>query len=237
MVQVKVKEIVLCLLVVLSSCTSSSLKSFDRILTEETTETQDLPPAIDEDFVETPEDSILADDPLANLKPIDEEETLPAEIELKGGKLFLLRMTVAAEWSDEFDDKTSAAFNNLATELGAELKTFVEKKLEVNETEFKLIEVQPIKASSEAIYVTFLVSSVTELNGEDFSNAISNQINLYEAIEKFKVMTNDFAVENVTEEDLHNSLRNEEVEEQMPGSGSITSLLLLTFCAIKFNLK
>ena len=201
MVQFKVKENLLCMLLLLSGCNSSFIKNSDTTLSAEATETPDLASSVEtiteENFLEAPDQS---DDGLQFYN----DETQPIETELRNGLMFRLMMTFAKDWNDDFSEKSSIAFYNLATELGEELKEFVDEKLKLkglNGTEFKLVEASPSQDSLKKMYATFLVSSINELSGEDLSNSILNQINLYEGIIEHKVTNDGFVLENISEEE------------------------------------
>lgn len=205
-VEMEVKIVLLFLVLVLGRCNSSFLKTLDKGLTAAATESPDYGFIGLPDLSSTTEENSLeAPDHPEYTQTVNDEETQAIEIELRNGFMFRLMMTVIADWNEDFNDITSATFKQLASKLGSELADFVGEKLELNVanvTNFKLVEVQPRKDSSE-IYVTFVVLSTMELVGEDLSNVISNQINLYERINEYKASIDEFTMENLSEKDAH----------------------------------
>ena len=213
MLKIKVNEIVLCLLVVLSVCNSSFLKTFDNDLTAAATEmpsieftlTPDLPSTeitTEEISTETPEEAEpthFIDQPVEDVLS---HETQPAETH--NGSLFRLMMTVYTKWNDDFMEKTSVTFNKLATELGGELIDFIDNSYELaemNVTVFKLVEVRPSKDSLEKVYVTFIVSSKKEFKSENLRNLISNRIISQGGIYEYKVTIESFVLESISREE------------------------------------
>lgn len=157
---------------------------------------------------ETPE--VLPDSqPLEYL----EEKTISAEnlstdltepIEIKDGSLFRLMMTIKQNWTDDFMDKKSEPFINLAVGLGGELIDLIDNSQEAkdpNITSFKLVEVRPSKESKEKVYVTFIVSAKKEISGEEMSIAIKNRVAIYGSIYSYEATIEGFNLANITEEE------------------------------------
>lgn len=125
-------------------------------------------------------------------------------VEVQNGSYFLLMMTILQDWTDEFMNKESDAFLQLSKKLGGELVDFIDNSQEtseINVTDFKLVEVRPSKDSRSSIYVTFVVSSKRELNGEDLSGALSSRILLYGEIYEHKVSIDGFSFKNISQEE------------------------------------
>lgn len=201
-----VNEIVVCLLFVLTGCNSSYLKTFDELIAEPT----DLPPL---EFTVSPDwssttatmEEVETEAPeihLAQSESTNSYETQP--IELHNGPVFRLMMTVVTKWNDDFMERTSPLFNKLASELGSELMDFIDnsqEESEINVTNFKLVEVLPSKDSSEKVYVTLVVLSKKDFNGEDLSNAISSRIISHGGIYEYKATIEGFVLENISREE------------------------------------
>lgn len=221
MEKVKVNEIILCLLVLLSGCNSSFLKSFDNELTADVTEnpsieftaTPDLPsaePTTEENVTEAAQpDHRNRTDFEHIVKPSHPEvernnSSVTQPIDRNNNSIFRLMMTVFAKWNDQFMEKTSSTFTTLANELGVELMDFIDNSQEsnaINVTDFKLVEVLPSKDSSEKLYVTFVVTPSKEFAGEDLSNAISSRILNHGGIYEYKATIEGFVLEKITREE------------------------------------
>lgn len=141
----------------------------------------------------------------------EDELTEPATI--NNGTFFLLKMTVKESWTDNFMDKKSDSFNQLANSLGTELIDLIDntqQSKQQNLTNFKLVEVRPSKESKDKVYVTFLVTAKNEISGEEMSNEIKNRVSIYGGIYTVQATIEGFAMTNITEDEA-NDLESEKV--------------------------
>lgn len=110
-------------------------------------------------------------------------------------------MTILESWDDEFMNKSSLKFKDLAENLGAELVDFLDNALqstETNLTSFNLV--LACSFSHHETYVTFIVSSKKELSVEDLAGAISNRIIIEGRIYDRNATIEGFVFEQVDKE-------------------------------------
>lgn len=189
--------------------------------TETTTETVTEVSQMENDVTES-----FFNSPLVQLSENESTADETELVEIPSGTYFRLMMTVFQVWTDDFMDKSSEKFQQLDTGLGSELIDLVDnsrESLEPNLTNFKLVEVLPSKDSIEKVYVTFVVSSKTEISGEDLSNKISTRISLYNGIYDYNATNEGFKIQLISREA---ALEYDE-EKSKCDSGNVSSSLCL----------
>lgn len=157
---------VLCLFVVLRVCHSSTI-SISETFFQETITNEPV------DYMSTEPTTEILQGAENSFGFALHEETPVIE------SFFRLSMTFIKEWDDEFMNKSSIKFMNLANDLGAELMDFVDNALQSSEpnlTNFKLV--LACSFSQHETFVTFIVSSKKELQQEDLARTITNRINI-----------------------------------------------------------
>lgn len=186
----KIVKIILVFAVALN-CESSTLKNLEDVdAFTESPEISSTEEVVTEEILEE-----ITEELYESAKP---DETPAAGI--KRGFFFLLSLTIDEKWNDDFFSRSSEVFKTLDTHLGAELIDFVDNSVEateVNTTNFKLIEVLPSRDSK--LYVTFVMTSKTELDGEVLFNAITNKIITYQEIYDYKATIDGFVLRNIDE--------------------------------------
>jgi hypothetical protein len=155
-------------------------------------------PSIEESNTESYFVDSIADEPsIENLKS---DET--PEVNIGNGRFFELKLTIEETWNDDYLNRSSDIFKQLGKNLGAELIDLADNSLEakeINTTNFKLIEVWPAKVSA-GIYVTFLMTSENEIDGENLHLKFSNQIRINNEIYTYKATLDGFVFKKINEE-------------------------------------
>lgn len=124
------------------------------------------------------------------------------EASIKNGNYFLLRLTIDEKWNEDFCNRSSDVFKTLAKNLGSELIDLVDNSVEateINTTNFILIEVLPSRDSK--LYVSFVMTSKTEIDGEVLYNALTNKININHEIYTYKATIDGFVLRNISKEE------------------------------------
>jgi SEA domain len=133
------------------------------------------------------------------------QPAFPEKVLESSRNFFQLKMTVLDhQWNDDYKNPESRPFKSLAEQLGSELIDFVDNSkeaIEPNVTNFSLVKVSRSPDASDKIFVTFVVSSKVEINGEELKELLLNQINLYGSFYEKAVSNEGFVFDSITEEE------------------------------------
>lgn len=196
----KLMKVILVIAVAFKCCEASTLKlNHDeaetfQTSTESLTEmswTESIEINTENDF-----SASIIDEPSTELKS---DET--PEVIIEDGKFFLLKMTIDDQWADDYLNRSSEVFKTLSINLGSELIDLVDNSVEateVNTTNFRLIEVLP--SIDSKLYVTFVMTSRMNIDGEKLYNAISNKIAINNEIYTYKATIEGFVLRNINKE-------------------------------------
>lgn len=117
---------------------------------------------------------------------------------------FRLEMTVIEMWNDDYMNKSSRSFNILATNLGVDLIDLVNNAnqwTDENNTNFRLVEVRPVRGTASKVFVEFIVSSKKWLNLKNLHETIYNCIARFGGIYRNHVTVDEFSLELITKEE------------------------------------
>ena len=185
------------LLLLSVGCQSSYLKNVEEF------QSTDIPEDVE---VTTIEQTLAKESKIIEICPPNEAATSKSEPEeLINGSFFLLKMTILQPWQDDYTNKDSATFKNLAQNLQIELDSLIGNSQETaiaqepNALEFNLVLAMPADKSLEKIYVVLVITSNGETSGEVLSLTISNQINLYGRFYEIDASSDRFEMTSISQ--------------------------------------